>query len=412
MTSLNRTKATLYNIAPEVIYNIFSFLSYPQVYSIHGVCRKFQVMVEYHIYQQIKAMGQTISLKLVDNSSKKKNSPATIMELTASHYDPKNRIIEFKPTSKTTLSLANKSTQQWSAYYRLLKIHFSAWFGQENDSITSSSSFEKLNPQDQAMILYHYQYNSSIEKTYELPSWYTGNSTNTADRYLGDKGFIMNMAYHQEPTEIDYHLQEAPPLDTLPTSYYGYRSIASTTPMPSPPVMEIKWIRVTLDWVLSGFLSNQQTQQSQIYKESFTHLDDLLAKEGCFKYDPLSEPVLDYIVHQQEDLKNKEADDHGREKEESLLPASLVKYVHSHTHECHTRLSRLQHMLEGAGVDAQVLWKYTFAKSYVVGNGSLLGEEDVVRRIQDSEEEWRQKKLSLTRRLFINDSFNSKTITI
>jgi hypothetical protein len=400
-TTNRRTRTTLNSIAPEVIYNIFSFLSYLEVYSIRGVCRKFQVMAEYHIYQQIKSMGQTISLKLVDgNSSKKKGTSGTMMELSATNYDAKNRIIEFRPTTKTTLSLANKSTQQWSAYYRLLKIHFSDWFGRRKENISSSSSFEKLNPQDQAMILYHYEYNSSIEKTYELPSWYTSNRNNNVDRYLGDKGFILNMGYHQQITEIDYQLEEAPPLDTLPTSYYGYKSIASTTPMPSPPIMEIKWIRVTLDWVLSGFLNNiHQHQPLQIYKESFITLDDLLAKEGCFKYDPLSEPVLDYIVHQQQESNNQ-------------LPASLVKYVHSHTHECHTRLSRLQHMLEGAGVDAQVLWKYTFAKSYVVGNGSLLGEEDVVRRIQDSEEEWRQKKLSLSRRLFINDASNSKTITI
>ncbi|KAG1059734.1 hypothetical protein G6F42_028207 [Rhizopus arrhizus] len=89
-----------------------------------------------------------------------------------------------------------------------------------------------------------------------------------------------------------------------------------------------------------------------------------------------------------------------QQDQQDQLPASLVKYVHSHTHECHTRLSRLQHMLEGAGVDPQVLWKYTFAKSFVVSSGSLLCEEDVVRRIQDSEEEWRQKKLSLSRKLY------------
>ena len=376
MTSLN-------DIAPEIIYNIFSFLSYPQIYRIRSVCRKFQVMGEFHIYQQIKSLGQTVSIKLDGNQSKKNNA---MLEMEAVHYDAKNKVIEFRPIAQSELSLANTSTQQWSAYYRLMKIHFSGWF---SNTIKIPSTFESLSPQDQAMVLYHYQYNSSIEKTYELPSWHSTTNTGNA-RFLGDKGFILSLGYQQEPGNIDFTQQTQ--MNHLPTSYYSYRSIASSSPMPAAPMVEIKWVRVTLDWVLTGMMKSN-IPQSQIYQESFDALDGKLAKEGCFKYDPLSEPVLKHIIHQQ-----KEQDD------QQELPENLVKYVHSHTHECHTRLSRLQHMLEGAGVDAQVLWKYTFAKSYVVGNGSLLGEEDVVRRIQDSEEEWRKKQLSLTRRLFINKS--------
>ena len=123
----------------------------------------------------------------------------------------------------------------------------------------------------------------------------------------------------------------------------------------------------------------------------------MLAKQGCFKYDPLSEPVLGHIVSQQyNDLEE--------------LPESLINYVHTHSHECHTRLSRLQHMLEGAGVNPLMLWKYTFAKLFVMGSGSLLCEEDVVRRIQDSEEEWRQKKSNLYNRLF--DTHTQQSIAI
>ncbi|CAO3655649.1 unnamed protein product [Mucor hiemalis] len=380
MTSKN---TNLDDIAPEIIYNIFSFLSYPDVYRLRSVCRKFQVMGEFHIYQQIKSLGQTVSIKLDGNTGSKTNNN-TILELEAAHYDTKNRIIEFKPTLKSKLSLANTSTQQWSAYYRLLKIHFSGWF---LNSIQIPCSFQNLPPQDQAMALYHYQYNSSIEKTYELPSWHSNSSS---DRYLGDKGFILSMAYQQPEGHIEFD-QQQPPVTSLPTSYYSYRSIASSSPVPSAPIMEVKWVRVTLDWVLTGMMKSN-IPQSQIYGETFNTLNQSLAKEGCIKYDPLSEPVLEYIISQQQ-----------QEEETGELPESLLKYVHSHTHECHTRLSRLQHMLEGAGVDAQVIWKYTFAKSYVVGNGCLLSEEDVVRRIQDSEEEWRKKKLSLTRRLFMKN---------
>ncbi|KAI8647248.1 hypothetical protein BD408DRAFT_408854 [Parasitella parasitica] len=364
------------SMAPEVIYNIFSYLSYPEVYHIRTVCRKFQAMGEFHIYQHIKSMQQTIAVKL--DGCKHKS-----LELVARSYDPRNRIIEFRPRDgSSVLSLANTSSNQWSAYHRLTKIHFSGWFSNESQKIP----YEKLSPQDQAMVMYHYQYNSFIEKTYELPSWnQTLESRGDRQRYVGDKGLILSLSYQQPSKQSMENLARAQPtLANLPTSYYSYRSVTGSAPMPRAPKMEIQWIRVTLDWVLGGLKSN--IPSTQIYTDSFKSLNQQLAKEGCFKYDPLSEPVLDYIVQQQD--------------QDSQLPASLVKYVHSHTHECHTRLSRLQRMLEGAGVDPQVLWKYTFAKSFVVGNGSLLSEEDVVRRIQDSEEEWRQKKLSLSRKLY------------
>ncbi|RCI04293.1 hypothetical protein CU098_012406 [Rhizopus stolonifer] len=351
-------------------------MSYLEVYRIRSVCRKFQIMGEFHIYQQVKTFGQTITLELDGNKTK-------TMDLVASHYDPRNRVIEFVPASFSSLSLANTSSHGWSVYHRLMKIHFSGWFSNK----TQAPSCEKLSPQDQAMFLYHYQYNSSIEKTYELPSWSQVPETDTADdcRYLGDKSLILAMSYHQsDKNALENHIK-APNLTSLPTSYYSYRSIASTAPVPAAPRMDVQWVRVTLDWILSGMDSAIST--CQIYEQDFAKLNQMLAKEGCFKYDPLSEPILGHIVHQQC-------------QETQQLPKSLVNYVHTHSHECHTRLSRLQHMLEGAGVDPQVLWKYTFAKSFVVGNGSLLGEEDVVRRIQDSEEEWCRKKSSLYRRLF------------
>jgi hypothetical protein len=379
------TDKTLDNMAPEVLYNIFSFLSYPDVYGLRSVCRKFQVMGEFHIYQQIKSSGQTVTIMLDGSKSKS-------MELVASHYDAKNRVIEFRPATHCYLSLANTTSNHWSYYHRLMKIYFSEWF--INKSLPATKiPFNKLNPQDQAMVLYHYQYNSSIEKAYELPSWNQSSEIETGEdnRYIGDKGLILCMSY-QQPNYSNF-LQEncaqiatqQPHITSLPSSRYMFQYAASSSRMPTAPSMDIRWIRVTLDWVLTGIKTS--IPSSQIYEDSFAILNQKLAKQGCFKYDPLSEPVLDHIVHQQMDTSTEE------------LPPSLVKYVHSHTHECYTRLSRLQHMLEGAGVDAQVLWKYTFAKSFVVGSGSLLGEEDVVRRIQDSEEEWRLKKLSLIRKL-------------
>jgi hypothetical protein len=169
------------------------------------------------------------------------------------------------------------------------------------------------------------------------------------------------------------------PSSGLPYNYNGYKSLSSCSPLPVSPKMKVSWIRVTLDWIVSGMVQHQK--QTQIYESSFNQLNESLRKAGCFKYDPLSEPILDYIV-----------------QEKTFISKHLLNYVKSHTHECQTRLSRLQLMLEGSGVDSQVLWKYSFAKSFVVGNG-LLCEEDIVRRIQDSEQEWHKKKSSILRKL-------------
>ncbi|KAI9256188.1 hypothetical protein BY458DRAFT_519620 [Sporodiniella umbellata] len=349
----------------EIVYNILSFLTYDQVYSMRGVCKKLGMVAEYHIYHQIKHSNQTIALKLDDNKH-------ASLRLIANSYDPKNRVIEFVPESHCSVSLANG---RGFTYHKLLKAHFSGW-----GPSTSNISIESLDPQDHALFLYHHSYNSSLEKVYELPCW---NTTHKPRRYIGDRGLIISMAYQQSSPKL---LQPAHTLHSLPVSSYPASSVAVS----STPCLEIQWVRVTLDWVVSGLKCTVPTT-TQIYENSFIRLNQMLADQGYFKYDPFSEPVIDYIVRQQENNNSLLAT--------GELPHTLISYIHSHTHECRTRLSRLQHMLEGSGIDAQVLWKYTFAKSFVIGNGSLLGEEDVVRRIQDAEEEWRQKKPAFLRRL-------------
>ncbi|KAI8142790.1 hypothetical protein BJV82DRAFT_516230 [Fennellomyces sp. T-0311] len=235
-------------------------------------------------------------------------------------------------------------------------------------SLASAALSSDISPQDQALIMFHLQYNPALERMYELPPW--GNQS--AEHYVGDKGLILALSYvHNTNSE-----------QALP-SYYAYPSSNTSA---SPPHLKAHWLRVTLGWIVSGM--EPEIVPTQIYPQRYARLGHALARHGFFKYDPLSEPVLSHIVHLEDD---------------QLTPPPLATATQqpSHFPTCHTRLSRLQHMLEGAGVDARVLWKYTFAKSYVIGNGSLLGEEDVVRRIQDSEDEWRVKRISLARRLGI-----------
>ncbi|ORY94476.1 hypothetical protein BCR43DRAFT_413502, partial [Syncephalastrum racemosum] len=227
---------------------------------------------------------------------------------------------------------------------------------------------QSLSLQDQAQVLFHMHYNPALERVYELPG--CTDVKRTKERYVGDKGLVLALSYHHQQHQ-DY---------SYPAQQIGYPQ-----PSASMPHIKIEWLRVTLAWVLSGI--KPDIAPTQIYPQRYARLGHALARHGYFKYDPLSEVVLSHIVHR-DDMHN--SDD---------VELDLLDYVQAHTHECHTRLSRLQHMLEGSGVDSRVIWKYTFAKSYVIGNGSLLGEEDVVRRIQDSEEEWRLKQQSIARRI-------------
>ncbi|KAL0091056.1 hypothetical protein F4703DRAFT_1769504 [Phycomyces blakesleeanus] len=222
------------------------------------------------------------------------------------------------------------------------------------------------------LALFHLLYNPALERTYELPSPASllPSKQSPGDlHYVGDRGLILALSYQTK----------ASPHHNLFNTAYSSHAIHMGVGVPAPR-LEIHWVRATLAWVVSGMAPH--TPVPQIYTERYASLDSKLAHSGCYKYDLYSNPVLEHIVQ-------------GNDQ----IPQDLLKYLQSHTHECHTRLSRIQHMLEGAGVDARVIWKYSFAKACVVSNGSLLGEEDVVRRIQVLEEEWRKKRQSLTRRL-------------
>ncbi|ORZ21330.1 hypothetical protein BCR42DRAFT_407321 [Absidia repens] len=158
--------------------------------------------------------------------------------------------------------------------------------------------------------------------------------------------------------------------------------------------MQIKLNRSQSNPNCAFFSSWFQTLNTQEKEQALFHLQ--YNPHGCYKYDYLSEPVLAYII-QQDDIENDTKRRHYFCPPSPNQPASWA--MQEHTHEYHTRLSRLEHMLECACVNPRMIWKYSFAKSFVLGNGSLLCEEDVVRRIQDSEEEWRLLSRTLKRRL-------------
>lgn len=364
------------DLAPEIVMHTFSFLPMTELYRIRGVSKSWQRMAEDLIYLTVKSKHQNVTVKVG-----KDRSTAT-MEMTAHSFDNDNRVIEFRPEDNSLITLpSTDSSWPWCPYQRRMQILFNPWLETTHTIQLSASSL-----QDQALIMFHMQYNPALERLYEIPSRFDSTSCHyqqegaEEQHFIGDKGLILSFSYVNNN-------RQAPCCRT----HYAYNSL----PTPQPPLIRINWLRVTLAWLLSGM--HPAIAPTQIYPQRYTHLSHALARHGVFKYDPLSEPVLSHIVRPPHfPTVNSDED---KDDDEYPIPHELLEYVQTHTHECHTRLSRLQHMLEGAGVDARVLWKYSFAKSYVIGNGSLLGEEDVVRRIQDSEEEWRRKRASLVRRL-------------
>lgn len=373
----------LIDLAPEIVIHIFSFLPTTELYRIRGVCKTWQRMAEDFIYLTVKSKRQHVTVKVGKDRS------FAAVEMEAQSFDVDNRVIEFRPIGSplVTLPSTDSSSWPWCPYQRRMQIHFKPWLETTHTVQLSATSL-----QDQALIMFHMQYNPALERIYELPSSYdyatschhhhdnrVEGQQEEQQRFVGDKGLILSFSYVNNNKHSSCNIHK-------PRQHFAY----NTLPAPQPPLVRINWLRVTLAWLLSGM--HPAIAPTQIYPQRYTHLSHALARHGVFKYDPLSEPVLSHIVAAHRHFPTAEKDD-------DVVPHELLEYVQTHTHECHTRLSRLQHMLEGAGVDARVLWKYSFAKSYVVGNGSLLGEEDVVRRIQDSEEEWRRKRASLVRRL-------------
>ncbi|CAO3587971.1 unnamed protein product [Absidia cylindrospora] len=410
----------------ELICHIFSFLQYDDLYLTRGVSRMWRSMVEEHIYLDMKAQQQSVTITIGQ-------SPFTsTLELNVNSYDTSERVVEFRPkggyTAGTAAAAAAICPSSWQLYHhRQMQIKLNKSQSNSNCAFFSSSWFQTLRPQEQELALFHLQYNPVLECSYALPaySWLTSSMSEQADQhYIGDKTLILSFSYIQ-PSRITSGESDG----TLDHQHYLSSTSPSSTSLCAPQI-KIHWLRVTLDWIIS--FTQPKIHCTQIYANRYSQFHQTLANRyGCYKYDHLSEPVLAYIIQQG----NTDKDNNQRHyfspqspnqptlqaiqgnndgsifppvmvappkvpfDAKTSLPKQLLSYVQEHSHEYHTRLSRLEHMLECACVNPRMIWKYSFAKSFVVGNGSLLCEEDVVRRIQDSEEEWRLLSRTLKRRL-------------
>ncbi|KAI8985498.1 hypothetical protein BDB01DRAFT_90376 [Pilobolus umbonatus] len=196
--------------------------------------------------------------------------------------------------------------------------------------------YSHLTTEEEEQVKFHEHYHPAHHKYYVLPEYDPHQQT----RYVGDQHMIMQFQYMDDTVHVN-------------------------------------WIRISLDFILSGF--TRHLPSSSLYQDRFRQLQYALSKHYCFTYDPYSEPILDAIVNHRP------------------LSHTLIEYIQSHSDQYRTPLYQLQYLLEGAGVDAHMLWKYPFAVSFITGKNHLLSEEEMVRRIKMAEEDWCRLRLKLTR---------------
>ncbi|CAO3615915.1 unnamed protein product [Cunninghamella blakesleeana] len=363
------------SLPTEIQWHIFSFLKYHELYALRSISRQWKSMVEEHIYFDIKKQQHTIDITVGQYPF------LSNITLVASSYDEENQIIEFQPNN--------------GGIVQQLQIKFSLW----KQLQVPSAWLKVLTPQEKPQASFHMQFNPNLECTYNYPAfdYFKDHQHNDDQHYVGDKSLILSFSYiPQNINDQSTEQQQEQNHPNDPYFFYNNTSITSRNlSLPLPPKIKIHWLRVTMDWIISGF--KPSIQPTQIYNNRYTQLYQTLVQHyGCVKYDEYSEPVIDYIVHN--DHHDKHNNNNNNNNSHPFIPSHLISYIQEHSHECQTRLKRLQHMLEGAGLDHRMIWKYNFAKTYIIEN-SLLSEEDIVNRILDTEEEWRILYQSLLKRL-------------
>ncbi|KAI9359105.1 hypothetical protein BD770DRAFT_386612 [Pilaira anomala] len=193
-------------------------------------------------------------------------------------------------------------------------------------------------------MLYHYTFNTMLERIHQFPTPFTSNER---VQYVGDCGMIMTFSYEDTTQQEDAWV--------------------------TPVGLDVLAVHVNLSWLLSGMDSKIEPQT--IYPERYQALTAILNKEGITDYFPYSHHALKYIMTGQLDL------------------SSFISSQQTET----SKLEQLKSSLLEVGVHPRVIWKYGFAKAFILKE-QLSCIEQNVQAIQDSENEWALKKLDLLHR--------------
>jgi hypothetical protein len=357
----------LLDIAPELTSHIYSFLPLEDMYRIREASKASQAIAERSIWDHI-AREEHVTLRLGEKDSNVK------INLYGHSFDAKNRVIEFRPSQMEPISLADRLASSGDIILRTFQLWFTGW--KHHDLLDShnplfEAAMSSMNRTENANVLFHETYNPVHEKIYLLPSVHDiGQQGRT--RYVGDSEMVLALYYTAKGSNLS---------EFYSRTTTGQSSITALSPPPERSA-NIVSLRVSLSWIMSGIKPNGCP--IELYAAYRQHLRDTLSMHHAFTYDPHCEQVLEWLVSEQ--------------AEKGIVPSNLITFLKEHTHESLSRQAEIQRLLESAGVDSNVLWKYGFAKRWLAGKGAFVSE-DVVRRIQTLEERWQKERQSLMRRL-------------
>lgn len=258
------------------------------------------------------------------------------IKLSLFNYDLENQVVEFRKHEPSLGLCYLHPTNR-----RKVQVIFDEW---KSKSIDSLHYARELNLTELAQMLYHYTFNPMLERIYQFPTPFTSIEK---VQYIGDCGMIMSFSYEDTTQQEDAWV--------------------------NPVGLDVLAVHVNLSWLLSGLDSKIEPQT--IYPERYQALTAKLNKEGITDYFPYSHHTLKYIMTGQLDLSS---------------------FVSSRQTEP-SKLEQLRSSLLEVGVHPRVIWKYGFAKAFILKE-QLSSIEQNVQAIQDSENEWALKKQDLLHR--------------
>lgn len=247
-------------------------------------------------------------------------------KLSPYQHDFENQVIEFrKDQDSGGLCYLDPANR------RKFQIIFDAW---EDQPAQAPISFTD-SLQDYALYLYHASYNAMLEHVYQFPTPF---DCNEKVQYIADRGMIMSFSYEDTTEQQENWI--------------------------NPVGIEILSVHVHLSWLLSG-LEGSKIEPQPIYPERYQALTDKLNEVGITDYYPYSQHALKYIMTGELDLSSFRLNEQAEP----------------------TRLEQLRSSLLEAGVNPRVVWKYGFAKAFVLKEQPSSVEHNV-RAILESENEW------------------------
>ncbi|KAI8970128.1 hypothetical protein BDF20DRAFT_826322 [Mycotypha africana] len=342
-------------LAPEIFDKVISNLSYMEVYRIRSVNKTWKQLCEYHLYLRCKTSKKNIHVKLEDEKGRR-----TIIDMTPCRYDAEHQVIEFKTCHYL---------RRQKSILKNAQIIFGEWCERE----ANPAFMDHLDLADRAHVLFHLQFNPSLQQVYELSPSLNHQDVDGRLHYLGDKGMIMTYSYKfVEPKASSSMLLQRPL---------------------SPFIcVRINSLHVNLSWLIAGM--NPDVIPEPIYTKRYKQLASALLRriksdkrENYMHLHIHSETVLKYLL-------TNELDEQLFELENTALLQD------TRLNNALSRRESVQMQLEKAGIDPRVVWKYTFAKNYILDGGlTTVTSNDVVDMIQRAEEEWMLKKLNIIRRI-------------